>query len=228
MDSPLIKFLNIVADVAIISLLWVFINVAGFIVVMYGLYIGVLPVSLAGVLAFCATMGASTAAAYYVLTRRISNREGYILPDFFKAFKTNFKTSTLAFITLIPVLVITVLNIFNPQMYGGFSLVATAINIFIFAECIFVYIHVFPMASRFDMNYKRLMKAAFLIANKHLLTTFTHAVLFLSILVAAYMMPILILFAAGIYFWMSSHLLIRIYRKYRPEMDKDPDDVKHL
>jgi uncharacterized membrane protein YesL len=74
------------------------------------------------------------------------------------------------------------------------------------------------------MKYRRLMKAAFLIANKHLFTTFTHAVLFLAIIVSFFIFPILLLFGAGIYFWMSSHLLMRVYRKYRPEMDKDPDD----
>jgi uncharacterized membrane protein YesL len=190
-----------VADVMIISLLWILTSL------------------------LVVTIGASTTAAYYVLTRRISNREGYIIRDYFTAFKTNFVTATLAFMTLAALMIIPLLNISNIGFYGSFSIVALPLNIMMLAEAVFVYIHIFPMASRFDMKYRQLMKSAFLIANKHLFTTVTHAVFFVGIIMLCYLYPIFLLFSVGAYCWLSSYLLMRVYRRYRPEMDKDKADI---
>lgn len=197
LDSPLMRFLNMMADVIIISLLWL---------------VASLPI---------VTIGASTSAAYFVITRRISNREGYVFKDFIKGFKVNFVTATLVFLTLVAILLLGWLNIMNSQYYGAFQIAAVPLNILIILESLFVYVHIFPLASRFDMKYKQLMKSAFLLANKHLLTTIAHVLLLAAVLALCYLYPVFLMFAFGAYCWLSSYLLIRIYRKYRPEMDKD-------
>ncbi|MCL2701990.1 MAG: DUF624 domain-containing protein [Defluviitaleaceae bacterium] len=202
LDSPVIRFLTMMADVMIISLLWILTSI---------------PI---------VTVGASTTAAYYVLTRRVSNREGYLLRDYFTAFRINFVNATLAFLTLMVFIIVPLLNIYNIEFYGRFGIVALPLNIVMIAEAIFVYIHIFPMASRFDMKYRQLLKSAFLIANKHLLTTITHAAFFVGVLLLIFYYPILLLFGAGIYCWLSSYMLMRIYRKYRPEMDKNEHELE--
>jgi uncharacterized membrane protein YesL len=219
------RFLTIVADVMIISLVWLVVNAVGFFMLVYGLFeFQFPPLWILGILALLASFGTSTSSAYYVLTRRISNREGYLLADFFRAFKANFVTATLCFLVLGPVLFITAMNVFllDTAIFGAMETPAIGINILLFIQAVFVAIHIFPMASRFDMKFRRLFKAAFLIANKHLLTTISHAaLLFALIWLALVQFPILFLFISGIYFWFSSHLLMRVYRKYRPEMDRD-------
>ncbi|MCL2457094.1 MAG: YesL family protein, partial [Defluviitaleaceae bacterium] len=64
------KYAGFVADTLILSMLWIFFCLPVF------------------------TVGASTTALFYVSTRRISNREGYISSDFWAAFKSNFKRAT--------------------------------------------------------------------------------------------------------------------------------------
>jgi uncharacterized membrane protein YesL len=199
LDSPLIRFLNLMADVMIVSGLWI---------------LGSIPII---------TIGTSTSAAYYVMTRRISNRESYVLKDYFKAYKENFVTTVLVFVTLIAILFLVYLNILNISFYGPIQIVALPMNIILGIEAVFVYMHVFPLASRFDMKYKTLMRSAFLMANKHLITSVAHAALFVGVLFISYLYPLLILFAFGIYCWLSSYLLMRVYRKYRPELDKDEE-----
>ena len=47
------------------------------------------------------TIGASTTALYTVMLRLVRNEEGYIFRGFFKAFKLNFKQSTIIWIILL-------------------------------------------------------------------------------------------------------------------------------
>ena len=47
------------------------------------------------------TVGASTTALYTVVLKMVKNEEGYILKDFLKAFKSNFKQSTIAWIMIL-------------------------------------------------------------------------------------------------------------------------------
>jgi uncharacterized membrane protein YesL len=157
------------------------------------------------------------------MTRRISNRESYVIRDYFKAYKENLLTTVLVFITLAAVLFLVYLNILNITFYGPLQIVALPMNIILGIEAVFVYMHIFPLAARFDMKYKALMRSAFLMANKHLMTSLAHAALFAAVLFASYLYPLLLLFAFGIYCWLSSYLLMRVYRKYRPEMDKDEE-----
>ncbi len=201
MDSALMKFLNMAADIMIISGLWL---------------VGCVPVI---------TVGNSTAAAYYVLTRRISNRESYIVKDFFKAYKANMRSAVMVFLTLAAVFYITWFNSHNSAIYGSAQIIALPLNLLIAIEAGLVYIHVFPLVSRFDMKYKALIKTAFIIANRHLPTSVLHVVLLASILFACYIYPLFLLLAFGVYCLLSSYMLIRIYRKYMPEIDKSTDEI---
>lgn len=47
------------------------------------------------------TIGASTTAMYTVMLKVVKNEEGYIVKGFFKAFKENFKKSTIIWLILL-------------------------------------------------------------------------------------------------------------------------------
>lgn len=47
------------------------------------------------------TIGASTAALYTVMLKMVKNEEGYIFRGFFKAFKSNFRQSTIMWLILL-------------------------------------------------------------------------------------------------------------------------------
>ena len=75
-DSKLFKGLNKVLDIMYLNLLWILFSI---------------PII---------TIGASTTAAYQVGMKMVRDEEGYIGRGFWKAFKENFKQSTIVWIIM--------------------------------------------------------------------------------------------------------------------------------
>ena len=196
-DNTLIKFLSLISDAMIVGLLWLLTSL------------------------LVVTIGASTTAAYYVLLRRISDRESSIVSDYFKSFKENFKNSTIIFIVISLFSLLNLYNMLYNQVSGIFGLIIYGLQIILGIELIFVYIHFFPLAARFDLRLKQLVRTAIILANKHLFITLTHGALLVAIVWFSLNAPFVIVFSVGFYCWLSSYMLIKVYRKYKPDMDKD-------
>ncbi|MCL1883501.1 MAG: DUF624 domain-containing protein [Defluviitaleaceae bacterium] len=197
------KYGGFVADTLILSLLWILFSI---------------PVI---------TIGASTAALFYVATRRIANREGYITSDFWQAFKANFAKATVLWIFIFVIIILLIWNMWlaleNPELMGAFGGIVLPAQIVILVEVLFITTFIFPVTARFDMGIKETIKTCFFMANRHLLTSFTCVasigiLLWLSFLV----WPPLLFVTPGIYAMFASFMIMRIFKKYRPEMDKDP------
>jgi len=201
LEGPFNKYGGMLADTVILSLVWLFFSVIGL-----GL-----------------TVGASTSAMFYVSTRRIANREGYITSDFWFAFKTNFKKATIIWLMILVSLFLVWFNINNVEIVGTMAIIIFPAQFVFLLEISIMSVYIFPMNARFDMGVKQLIKSAFFMANRHLLTS----IICLSMIVAGalvfYMMPPLGLFLVpGSYAMLSSYLIMKIIKKYRPEIDKDP------
>ena len=215
MDGPFFKFGNIVADIMILSLFWIIFSIP------------------------LITIGASTTAIFYVTTRRISDREGYLFKDFLSSFKSNFKRSTLLWLLWVFMFVLIAFNI-NILRFSDFDTTLTTIlfplQILILIELVITMIYIFPLTARFDMGFKQTIKSAFFMANRHIFTT-------LSALSAAVMILMLTVFVfepiifvgMGIYAYLTSFMVMRIFKKYRPDLDAEdlsaldlaplPDDI---
>ena len=157
LDSYFYKYGVILCDLIIITVLWCVCSLPIF------------------------TIGASTTAVYYVTTRQLSDREGYVSRDFFKSFKQNFVQATL--VTLLIGLVSAILFI-NIILFQPDTLIETIIVIIqyvILYQLIIFTIYVFPLLSRFKFKFFELLKNAFFMANRHLLTTFTCLILLFAI-----------------------------------------------
>ncbi|MCL2456705.1 MAG: YesL family protein, partial [Defluviitaleaceae bacterium] len=173
------------------------------------------------------TIGASTTALFYVATRRLANREGYITADFWAAFKSNFKRATMFWVLIFFVVAMILLNFLlaleNPELMGSMQKLILPAQIVILAEVLFITNFIFPVTARFDMNFKETLKSSFFMANRHLLTSFacvaTPALLFVA---SVEIFPPLLFLIPGISAMVSSSLIMRVFKKYRPEMDKDP------
>ena len=201
LDGPFNKYGGILADMIILSLMWLFFSLIGL-----GL-----------------TIGASTSAMFYVSTRRISNREGYITSDFWLAFKTNFKRATIIWVIVLALVSIIWFNLNNLAAVGALSIVILPAQVLILIELVFMSVYVFPLNARFDMGIKQLVKTSFYMANRHLLTTFSCVcLLFAAVLSFFWIPPVALFVAPGAYAWLTSTMIMRIFKKYRPEMDKDP------
>jgi uncharacterized membrane protein YesL len=198
------KYAGVVADTFILSLLWVFFS---------------LPI---------VTIGASTTALFYVATRRIANREGYISSDFWQSFKANFLRATLVWIVLLAMILLLIFSMLSGIYLGEelpFNNIVLPVQIVILAELLLVSVYIFPVLARFDMGVKEAVKSCFFMANRHLITSVTClgllAGLVFFILSFPQIFP-LIFTVPGVYGMLSSVLIMRIFKRYRPEMDPDP------
>ena len=201
MDGPFFRFGNAIADIIILSLVW---------------FVFSLPL---------VTVGASTTALFYVTTRRISNKEGYLLKDFFFSFKSNFKQATLLWLFWLALVALIITNIswlrtdgFNPSLAS----ILFPLQIIILIELIITMLYVFPLTARFDMKFFQTIKSAFFMANRHLLTTISCLCILIGIYLAAeiFFPPILIV-ASGLYAYLSSYMIMQLFKKYRPEIDSE-------
>jgi len=201
LEGPFNRYGGMVADMIILSLLWLFFSIIG---------LGI-------------TAGASTSAMFYVTTRRIANREGYVTSDFWEAFKANLKRATILWIMMVLILGLLWFNLNNLQLVGGMSVVILPAQIIIFIQVVLISIYAFPMCARFDMSVRQILRSCFFMANRHLLTSISCALLLLAAFLTFGIMPPLAIFLApGAYAMLSSYMIMKIFKKYRPEMDKDP------
>lgn len=198
-DGPFNRYGGFVADMLILSLMWLLFS---------------LPLI---------TIGASTSAMFYVSTRRIADREGYITSDFWYAFKSNFKRATALWGLLFVAIFLLWFNIYNIDIVGGAiaNFILPAQFVFLIVV-VLITVYIFPMTARFDMSVWQTIKSSFFMAIRHVFTSVTCVVLFFALLIGSMIIPIIIFLAPGIYAICSSYLLMRVFKKYRPEMDKDP------
>jgi len=168
------------------------------------------------------TIRPSTSAVFYVSTRRIDNREGYITSDFWFAFKANFKKATVLWLLLALMYFLILLNLLIINDMGGMQPVFFVAQIIFLVQVAFITVYIFPIIARFEMDGKQILKSAFFMANRHFLTTLSCLALSAGLVVICMLMPPLVFAAPGIYAMMASYMIIRIFKKYRPEMDRDP------
>ena len=198
LEGPFQKYGGFVADMMILSLMWLLFSLPLF------------------------TIGTSTTALFYVSTRRIADREGYITTDFWEAFKSNFVKSTLLWLVFSVLVILLVINILMVDQIGDWGRIIFPIQVIMLAQLVFVFIYMFPIAARFEMTKHDIVKTSFFMANRHLLTTLSCAVLMLVMVYFVLIVPFMIFLAPGIYALMSSSMLMKVFKRYRPDMDKDP------
>ncbi|MDR3240189.1 MAG: YesL family protein [Clostridiales bacterium] len=197
MDGPFDKIGGLIADILLLSLCWILFSLPLF------------------------TAGASTTALYYVMTRRISDREGYIFRDFWSSFKSNFKQSTLIWLLLILAGGIILVNIRNIDLTGRLKIFLLPVQICCLIEICLISLYIFPINARFDIKLFESVKSSFVLANRHIVTSIVCMAAALAAGFAVSLYFPFILAAMGVYAYVTSSLLMQVFKKYRPEIDKD-------
>jgi len=208
LDGPFYRFGSVLWDIMALSLLWILFSLPVF------------------------TIGASTTALYYVMTKRVSKKEGYITRDFWRSFICNFKQSTLIWLLGAAGVLLIVFNIRlifdNPESLAlppKLLMIMLPMQILLLIEFVLFGLYVFPIIARFDIRGKTLFKTAMLMAHKHLPSSVMLLLMFFTLASFVYVSPnlFLIVFFPGIYAYAAAFFFVRIFRKYRPDMDKDDD-----
>lgn len=200
-DNPFFRFMGHVADLVILNFLCL---------------ICCIPI---------VTIGASLTATYYVALKKVRGEESYIVKSFFKAFKENFKQSTIIWLIFL---------VFGMIMALDFRIIAamdTAIATFLRCSLtailfigLIILLYVFPVLARFYNTTKATLKNAVLMSIRHL----PYTILMIAITIGCVFLTFVsdVTFAYGILIWLMigfsllifihSYFFRKIFDKYTP------------
>ena len=168
------------------------------------------------------TIGASTTALYSSCMKRIRRDEGYITGNFFGAFKSNFRQSTLIWLLLLAVGGILYMDLWIglsvEGVLGKIMLVSCSMLLIPFF-CTVLYI--FPVQAKFENRILDNLKNAFLMSLSNfqwtLFLAFILATFVLLTLVFPPFMGLMLIAGAGIFGYLTSCVFVYVFRKYLPD-----------
>lgn len=115
------------------------------------------------------TIGASTTAKYYVAMKMVRGEEPTIWKPFFKAFRQNFKQSTIIWLLEVVVAVVFIFDwqyMLDAQLGTIGGIIKIALIVFT-VLCFFAGLAAFPLIARYEMRTIDLIRAAFMFAFLH-------------------------------------------------------------
>lgn len=201
-DNPVMQFISKIFDLVVLNLIFI---------------LGCVPV---------VTIGASISALYYVSLKMVRGEDPYIWRNFWKAFRQNFKQSTIVW--LLSLLVFAVLGmdfyIINSQDTALFAV----IRVCLWAVCIFLasmFLYIFPVISHFVCTLGQALKNAALMTIGHLpftvlLLALHGIIIFLSTLsVKSFALVVVLSGICGfsVVAFTACIIFDRIFKKYEPE-----------
>ena len=213
LDSPFMQFMNRVADLMWLNILFV---------------ISCIPVI---------TVGPAITAMFYITLKMVRNEESYITKGYFKSFKQNFIQGTV--IWLIAILAGGLLlldyfiisgrmgvNVGNPTIISVMQVLLIVVLIFY----LFTFTFVFPLLSKFDNSIKNTIKNAFIMSIRHFPVTLgSIAIGIITALLIIYV-PIMLMFSIFLLFslaaFVCSQMYVRVFDKYIPKTVESEEDTE--
>ena len=162
------------------------------------------------------TLGAASAAVYYAFHKTIRQDRSYPVKEFFKAFRSNFKQATVAWMTLFAFIATSVFACFcllklwqSLPAAGVLLAMGTVMILFAVIWCMYI----FPYLSRFKNTLLNAAKNSAILAISNLLWS----VLLLVMLAAAVLLtlwkPAMLALAVALFIWGQNLILERIFRR---------------
>ena len=202
LDNPVWNFMGKVADLVILNLLALICSI---------------PI---------VTIGASWTAMYYVTIRIVRKEEGYVIRDFFRSFKENFKQATIIWLLVILVVAVFVGDIAIYSMMPEQIPQAVMIGVVALAFLVLgTVVYVFPILSRFHNTTKNTIKNAFLLSIVNIpFTVILIIMLIVPFVLAVFVIeiaPIILLMGLSLPAFFSSMIFVRIFRKIEPVVESE-------
>ena len=204
-DSPLMRAIGRVGDLALINILFLLCSLPVF------------------------TLGASAAAMYTVTLQIVRHEDGKLVKTFFSAFKSNFGQSTVLTLIFLAVFAGLYLDLrvmqANPALFPLAFRVGTCVAAILIC---FTASYVFALQAKFSNTVWGTLKNAFLLSLAHPLSSIVIAVLtFLPVAMALFATYYFLLASIVFFlFWFScaaalnSFLFERIFKKISPPSEK--------
>ena len=206
MDSPIMRFLSRVCDIMILNILCI---------------------------VFCIpiiTAGASVTAMYTVTLKMVRGEESYIFKGFLKAFKENFKQSTIIWLILLVIGALLAFdfraaNMLPAALQNVFRVLVGAFITFY----ILLFSYIFPYIARFENGIKDTIKNSVLISILNLPRTLLIVLLPIGLVVFTFLTKTTLAYGSLLWFLMGvsfvayvNSISFRIvFAKYEPSEDEE-------
>lgn len=172
-------------------------------------------------LLFClpiVTIGASLTATHYVALRMKRGTEGYVLRNFWKSFKENFKQSTIIWLILVLITAISAFGIFVMTQSGGtLNSIVSGILLAGLLACIFITLWIYPLQAKFINPVSATFTNAFFFSLRHILKTLY--MLMMSLLPVVTMLagwrvfPIVLLFGISVPIYLGAFAYNKVFEE---------------
>lgn len=165
------------------------------------------------------TLGASTTALYYSINKVVLKKRGKIWESFWYSFKTSFKQSTIAWLLIFVIYLLTFINFYILRMLTSNSentyfdyiiLVIILLIVTTWANYIFFYI------ARFGNTLLLIFKNAFIIAFSNLIRSVLLTLLLLVTLIICYLYFPLVFVILPAYVCLANKIFECVFSKYIP------------
>lgn len=197
-DSPGVSIMNKIANIVILNVL---------------VMLTCLPVI---------TIGASFAAMHHVLYRMMKNEDGYLIKDYFEAFRQNFKKATILWLIMLGVLMILAADIWflavNAAAVPGWLAGPVLVTCIVLAMAM---MYVFPLQAHFENTIKNTIKNAGIVMILNLPKSIVMFLVYLTPVIAIGLTysAIVVVFFCG--FTLPAYIACFLYKKIFERISKD-------
>lgn len=200
LDSPLMQFLNKVADLMILNILTL---------------VCCIPII---------TIGPALTALHYMALKMVRNEECYIAKDYFKSFKLNLRQGIVIWLIELVVIVLLVGDFLIMRFSTvNFGQPMKIILIVVAVVVLFTFTFVYPVLAKFDNTIMRTIKNAFFIGILQFPKTIL--MMILSVVPAALfvltpqIIPVVFLFGFSAPAWVDAKLYNKFFQKLEDQMN---------
>lgn len=160
------------------------------------------------------TAGASTTALFYVTLKMVHNEEGSLTKSFFRAFKENFKQSTIVWLILLVLGIFLAVDgyvFYHMRFDNVIWTLGAAVFALVLAAYAIILMYIFPLMSRFDNTIFAMFRNSLMIGMRFLLcTALMAAIYFAMAVVIINVFTPAVIFGEGLCAYLCSCLLSNI------------------
>ena len=195
-DNVIVRALNKICDMVCLNVLWL---------------VCCIPVI---------TIGASTTALYTIMLKMVKNEEGYIFRGFFKAFKSNFKQSSIIWIILFLLGIVCWIDYRVAGVLPGTAgFIMRSLFLLVGFVLLSVMTYAFPLTARYENSIRATFRNALILTVGKL----PYSILMVAVTVAAvlaslwntvtlmFAIPLWFLIGGSLITWINSYILRRVF-----------------
>ncbi len=169
------------------------------------------------------TIGASTTALYYVTMKMVRDEEGYVMKEFFRSYKRNFRDGLVLFFVVagIGFILLQDYRYFN-YLNIGIGKLGALISLVIYG---LITVMIFPTLAKFDNTIRATLKNAIYLASQEIRSAVAVLIMVCvagyGVYTSVFVMKVFILCGGAAMAYGSSYLFRRIFDKYVKEMQDE-------